>query len=59
MYEIFGFLLIRIIVPSSFPIKLDILLLMECLKMYPQLHFPIRLCLQKYLNYIFVDILEY
>jgi len=59
MYEIFIFFLFRIIVSPSFQVKLqDILILVECLKIY-QLHFPIMLYLQNILDYVFVDIWKY
>lgn len=52
------FFLFRIIVSPSFQVKLDILILVECLKIY-QLHFPIMLYLQNILDYVFVDIWKY
>ena len=56
MYEIFIFFLFRIIVSPSFQVKLqDLLIIVECLKIY-QLHFPIMLYLQNVLDYVFVDI---
>lgn len=58
MDEIFIFFLFRIIVSPSFQVKLDILILVECLKIY-QLHFPIMLYLQNILDYVFVDIWKY
>ena len=59
MYEIFIFFLFRIIVSPSFQVKLqDLLIIVECLKIY-QLHFPIMLYLQNVLDYVFVDIWKY